>query len=48
MGNRNEQSDTRYRQREKLKKNPKEPYSKMVNDREMIKHNTNKVNCFVD
>jgi hypothetical protein len=27
---------------------PKEPYSSIVREREEIKENTNKVNCFVD
>ena len=38
----------KHRKRSIHQVNPKSPYSKMISDREEIKENTNKVNCFVD
>ena len=40
--------DNRYRLRDYRRPDSKTAYSNMINEREKIRSNTNKVNCFVD
>ena len=43
-----DENEKNYRQRPKREAKSQDPYSRMIQQREEIKENTNKVNCFTD
>jgi hypothetical protein len=43
-----DENEKNYRQRTKKETKSHDPYSRMIQQREEIKENTNKVNCFTD